>query len=957
MAHEVDVILSNSGNGNLAIHCFGDLVKTPAAFNALKEVLIKHGIVDKVAAKKSVLAPIGDEKTSIELFNGNTAAIKILLPNNPTSLDIKASNMLADALEKGTGVRFNIVREDDYSGGAVFSIGQTRLYRESSLKPSIDLKGEGYMIAEKDGSIFLVGGKRRGAISPVIALIEEDFGGRLYSRQDGLQMPKISAQETITIREYTPAIELRSMWQFESFDRDFQLFNRVGASRSDLDRVPDEWGGNIKLSNEYFVHTLGKLLPNEKYFRDHPEYYSLRNGIRLPQGQGGGGNICMTNPDVRRIVADKVLDELKTLHKYGLFDVSAMDTEGYCECQDCQKLANLHGSSGLLIDFVNSVARKVKKDYPDVKISTLAYNDSEQPPKNIAPDDNVIIRLSAAAMHSDYYPMFTVDESDKFINSMNGWRKLGAKFYVWDFTVDFKGWPLPRPNLEVIGRNIEIYSQNNVFGLFLQGSHYGVGENQAKLRSWVYAKKMWDPSRDTKELIREFNYGYFGKVADLMQDYSDLLSREWHIFHDNHNFKDSLKYPKRFTMTDEFYPQAREIFEKALAQSKDDPALHSKVELEFLSILFYRLENIPPNGEEGRKSYIKDLHTFEDLAAKHNLNWITEGTTRTPQRIVEWKRKYNIRFANDKPSVVYLATNAITRIGDGAKVINEESSPNGLCVKIPIYGNAWAVQWFFGSALFNDVDYLVKIKVRADKNKQIGSAFDCGIYSVINKTSPLVLSVDSKDLSGNDYEWFDCGNVNGSDVPSAYFFFAQIPNSSIDYLYVSGIEFIPEGDPEYKANVRDKPIEHSLTPADIAVGEVVSLTSKNSQVLPPTKKIWDAGHEIISISPTSKAWHAKWHIFDSLAIGEYKVRALLKLKGQKEGYGIRFGVYSPKAKKEIFSKVIQANKIPQSDAYQWVELGTANITDDAGAYFFATSGGDNSFESFFLSKVEFVRVK
>ncbi len=160
-----------------------------------------------------------------------------------------------------------------------------------------------------------------------------------------------------------------------------------------------------------------------------------------------------------------------------------------------------------------------------------------------------------------------------------------------------------------------------------------------------------------------------------------------------------------------------------------------------------------------------------------------------------------------------------------------------------------------------------------------------------------------------------------------------------------------------KKKIEVKTIEHSSKSTSLASVEIVSLTAENVVVLPPTKKIWDAAHEVISISPTSKAWHAKWRVFDSLAIGEYKVRAFLKLKGQKEGYGIRFGIYSPKANKEVFSKVIRADKIPQSDAYQWVDLGKANITDDAGAYFFATSGGDNSFDTFFLSEVEFVRVK
>ena len=54
----------------------------------------------------------------------------------------------------------------------------------------------------------------------------------------------------------------------------------------------DNWG--------LFVHTFHTLVPPEKYFDNHPEYFTELMGERIP-----GGQICLTNPEVFRIVVDE----------------------------------------------------------------------------------------------------------------------------------------------------------------------------------------------------------------------------------------------------------------------------------------------------------------------------------------------------------------------------------------------------------------------------------------------------------------------------------------------------------------------------------------------------------------------------------------------------------------------------------------------------------------------------
>lgn len=55
------------------------------------------------------------------------------------------------------------------------------------------------------------------------------------------------------------------------------------------------------------VHTFHKFIPEEKFFRAHPEYFALRNGIRVPT------QLCLTNSEVLSIVNDSVA---ALFHKY-----------------------------------------------------------------------------------------------------------------------------------------------------------------------------------------------------------------------------------------------------------------------------------------------------------------------------------------------------------------------------------------------------------------------------------------------------------------------------------------------------------------------------------------------------------------------------------------------------------------------------------------------------------------
>lgn len=281
--------------------------------------------------------------------------------------------------------------------------------------------------------------------------------------------------------------------------------------------------------------------------------------------------------------------------------------------------------------------------------------------------------------------------------------------------------------------------------------------------------------------------------------------------------------------------------------------LLDKIQLEYVSILFYRLQMMPPKGDSDRESYIADLNKFKDLTEKLKVDWISEKTTKTKQRIVEWKRKYNIVSADDKPVTLILKNSDISRAGDGAKKMNDISAPGGECIKIPMRGNAWAGQWFFGSALYSDIKYSVRIQVKADKKQKSGASFGCGLYSLATKKVPFKRIVDAAEISDTGFGWIELGTINGSDAPSAYFYIAQIADSAVSSIYVSRIEIIPEGEDGYN----DAPIKETVPMAAAitkGVGGVITVPASSAKTQGGARRSGDA----VSISASSKGWDVQW---------------------------------------------------------------------------------------------------
>ena len=171
----------------------------------------------------------------------------------------------------------------------------------------------GTAIAVSRGQIVLSGGKTRGVVNAVYALLEEDLGCRFYAN-DSILLPRTNTLVIAPVaRRYIPQLKIRDPFYACAFDPVWSLRNRANAPDA---AVPEEQGGHVDYAN-MFVHTAAQLVPPDKYFKEHPDYFAQQaDGTRTT------AQLCATHPEVVKIAIDYVR---KVLH-----DQSAH--------RDCQRL-------------------------------------------------------------------------------------------------------------------------------------------------------------------------------------------------------------------------------------------------------------------------------------------------------------------------------------------------------------------------------------------------------------------------------------------------------------------------------------------------------------------------------------------------------------------------------------------------------------------------------------------
>jgi hypothetical protein len=371
--------------------------------------------------------------------------------------------------------------------------------------------------------LALAGGPGDGTVNAVYVFIEKYLGVR-WVAPDLTHIPEAPPSIPVIDYQYTPPFRYRWTGNWRGADRAQEsAFERVHRLR-----VPDI-GSN--------GHNLYELVPPDKHFEAHPDYYSMLDCKRIaptgedwrtPEYRANSGNayaqLCMTHPEVPERIMETLREWIAARPDTPIWGVMQEDNFGFCECPECAAVDAAEDSrAGALLTGINRVAERYAAEFPDKEIITYAYLWSRKPPKTLHPAPNVIMQLCSIECDASR-PMNDANsmENAAFSRELIGWGAISDQLFMYDYVPNYRAWFRPHPNLHVIQPNLAYYAENGVTGVFMSGCTEEKGEFTV-LRTYLIAKALWDPYMDGQAVIDEFLALYYEDAAPHIRRYIDAV--------------------------------------------------------------------------------------------------------------------------------------------------------------------------------------------------------------------------------------------------------------------------------------------------------------------------------------------------------------------------------------------------------------------------------------------------
>jgi hypothetical protein len=488
-----------------------------------------------------------------------------------------AAGELQRFLKDMTGATLPIVSEHEALDGPAILVGpSTRLEQRQIRLDAEQLGLEGYRLRTVGPDLIIAGPGPRGTLYGVYGLLEDHLGCRWFA-PDLSVIPKTDRLVLPDLDETTvPRLEYREPFTFEAFDGDWAARNRMNSTSA---RLEARHGGRIRFGSGFFVHTFSTLVPPEKYFKDHPEYFSLVGGKR----QDGYAQLCCTNEEVIRLCIEGTLAAMRAQPDATVFSVSQNDTFKYCECDPCQAIAKAEGSQiAPVLRLVNRVAEAVEKEFPDKAVETLAYQWTRTPPKTLRPRPNVIIRLCSIECCFSH-PLDGCDspENRAFVADLKGWAQVSNRLWVWDYVTNFAHYLMPFPNQRVRDDNIRLFLNHHVTGIFEQDTYNTPHSELAALGAYLTAKFLWNADYAEDQALSGFLQAAYGPAAAPIRTYLNLLHD--HVERGNIHVR-IYDPPSPAIFPADLLTQANALWQQAEEAVAADPERLQRVRLDRMSL-------------------------------------------------------------------------------------------------------------------------------------------------------------------------------------------------------------------------------------------------------------------------------------------------------------------------------------------------------------------------------------
>jgi hypothetical protein len=702
--------------------------------------------------------------------------VTIVLAAETIQSEETASKELKHYLDEMTGVDCQIVREGSAAklDGTLIYVGPTK-FAAQNLTDKKAFGGEEWLLQNIGGKLVITGGRPRGTLYGAYHFLEDVCGVRWWSRwEEDVPQQKQIKVNALSRREQ-PAFSYRDIYREYHADWDSGITPARARLNRDGDSPMDSmYGGANTYGPPAHSHTVYMYIDKDKYFADHPDWYALVNGKRT-----AGYDVSQldyTNDEMRAEFLRLLLDTIrksradaiaKQLPVPAIYAVDQGDANAWCECEKCAAIVAREGSeSGPVIDFVNYMADAVAKEFPDVLLSTLAYQKSEKPPKTLRPRDNIVVKLTNTT--SSYTHLLTEPVNQTMHDRVKSWAAISGHLGIWDYvtfhTLNNQNLGFPFPNEHTFGPNNQFYHQNHVDRMFVEMENTVNGDVR-DLKLWLMAKTLENPNADNAKLIKDFSDGYYGPASPHFLRYRQQLKVAGERNNINLRFFGAissfsyLKLPDVVKMQQTFDAgekavAGKPVFLKRLRQAR--------LSLDRSALFFYpayRLQNEAAGGTAATMPL--DQKVMADRALE---TWTEQAKMRMPAS----KLAEELDIAQ-KEIGRYLEIPKEYPLPEQFKDYHKED-----VIDLPAASNAFQNNEALHSLLIDDPEAptgkteIFNYDERPDKDAY-AMPMAWGFYDLTTRKEIKLPPLQLADIKGPGYHWYKMGTMENLDTFLAYF--------------------------------------------------------------------------------------------------------------------------------------------------------------------------------------------
>lgn len=487
-----------------------------------------------------VLGFAGSEAAELVLAESGQAKFEIVTPREASVTEKYAARELQQAIRRATGAEAKIVSEGGRSEGMISIILGTPANTPEAAR--LNFKEQGKKAADEvavlsDDKVIIAGNNPRSVLYAVYRFLEETLsfrwfwpgeGGEYFHKTDRLVVDNLRIRETAGTQYRSLGINspgyTEDVVTWMARNR-LNVYNTTKGTSVAQNQNLQEKG----FLNRFSGHNL--VLP-WRLLEEHPEYLALYGGNRVLH-PGNTSQLCWSNKGVQQALVEEAKAWAAKYPYVDIWGVHPADRTGYCECEECVKMAPDVSTRYQKLWAI--LIQAIKEVNPQASFASIAYQDYRNVPTFVAPFD---VGVQYAAYNVSYRHSLLSDHpaNQVPIHEMLAWQKLGAK-------TGYRGYEMI-PFIEKMFTPLVYYVVDGArfaqkYGLNYYSTEvtpYGapatVPPDQRNWESnrmnlYAFAQALWSTEVNAPDLVQDWTQHVYGPGGEAMARYYQAMETAW----------------------------------------------------------------------------------------------------------------------------------------------------------------------------------------------------------------------------------------------------------------------------------------------------------------------------------------------------------------------------------------------------------------------------------------------